>query len=157
MKKLSAAALTLSSFLASAAPVFAQVDVGIKAPTVGINPITPIGTVLSNGLIVVFVIAALLVLFFLVWGAFDWITSGGDKEKVGGARKKIFAAIIGLVLLALAFLITRVAGQIVNIDILNLKQIPTLQSCQGADLVFDPQRQTCVPKPAIPSAPQGPQ
>lgn len=150
MKKLSAAALTLSSFLASAAPVFAQVNVGIKPPPVGVNPGTALGTVISNALVIVFVMAALLVLFFLVWGAFDWITSGGDKEKVASARKKIFAAIIGLVILALAFLITNIAGQIVGINILDLKFIPTLgQQCQGT-LVFDPVRGECVTPPTTP-------
>src|SRR5437773_889592 len=30
-----------------------------------------------------FIIAVIVVLFMLVWGAFEWITSGGDKEAVG--------------------------------------------------------------------------
>ena len=61
----------------------------------------------------------------LITGAFNWITSGGDKENVGKARSRIINALIGLLVLALAFLIARVAGQIVHIDIFNLK-IPSL-------------------------------
>ena len=102
------------------------VPIQIKPPASGVNPSTPVGTVLTNALTIIFVIAALAVLFMLIIGAFQWITSGGDKEKVGAARGRITNALIGLAILALAFLITVVVGQIVNINILDLKSIPTL-------------------------------
>lgn len=114
------------------------ISVGITAPNVGIIPTTPIGTILSNALIIIFIFAALLVLFYLIWGAFDWITSGGDKEKVGSARKKIYAALIGFAILALAFLIVTVVGQILKINIFSLKFIPTLDAKCDAGFVFDP-------------------
>ncbi|MDO8498584.1 MAG: hypothetical protein Q7S44_02255 [bacterium] len=126
MKKITAL-LAGSSFFILATRALAAVDIGITPPTQGIAPGTSVGTVLSSALTIVFVVAALLVLFMLVIGAFQWITSGGDKEAVGKARGRITSALIGLVILALAFLIVKVVGQIVNINILDLKTIPDLQ------------------------------
>ncbi|MCC6711005.1 MAG: hypothetical protein IT416_01495 [Candidatus Pacebacteria bacterium] len=48
----------------------------------------------------IMVIAAVMVLIFLLWGAIEWITSGGDKGKTEAARNKITQAIIGLIVLA---------------------------------------------------------
>lgn len=146
IKKLIAAATIATGFLTYAQFAFAQqVDVQIKrAPNVGIDPATGIGTILSNILILIFTVAALAVLFMLIWGAFQWITSGGEKESVGKARGRIIAALIGLAVLAVAFLITRVAGQIVGIDPLNLRSIPRLDRCNNATQVFDPEIGECV-------------
>lgn len=48
----------------------------------------------------VFIVAAALTFFYLIFGAISWITSGGDKGKVEAARNKITAAVIGLLILA---------------------------------------------------------
>ena len=50
-------------------------------------------------------ISALLVFSQLIWGGLEWITSGGDKGKVEGARNKITAAVIGLIIVASSFAI----------------------------------------------------
>jgi hypothetical protein len=54
-----------------------------------------IGTVLR----LFFLVAGLAALFFLLLGAFEWVTSGGDEKKTEGARNKIQAAVIGLILI----------------------------------------------------------
>lgn len=92
----------------------------ITPPAQGINPATPLSTIISNVLTIIFSVAALMVLVMLIQGAFNWITSGGDKEKIGKSRDRIINALIGLALLALAFLIVRVVGALLNIDLLNL-------------------------------------
>ncbi len=46
-----------------------------------------------------FVAAGLAALFYLLWGALSWVTSGGEKEAVGAARDKIIAAIVGVLLI----------------------------------------------------------
>lgn len=155
MKKLAALA-SVSAYFLSASVAFAQltgpnnsVRVGVGQPALGINPAAGVGTVLTNALTIIFVVAALAVLFYLIWGAFDWITSGGDKEKVGAARKKIVNALVGLAILALAFLIVVVVGQILNIDILNIDVIPALDSCPGNKL--DPNTGQCIPLNQTPS------
>ena len=162
MKK---AVATLGSlgFLAFSSVALAEtpIDININIPSQGVNPFISIGTLISNALIIVFVVAAILVLFYLVIGAFQWITSGGEKEAVGHARSRITRALIGLAILALAFLITRVAGQIVGIDILNIQRIPTLSQPCPAGTVFDPtsSQQTgqtvCIPEAQPPAGTSG--
>ncbi|MBI3385424.1 hypothetical protein HY030_04490, partial [Candidatus Gottesmanbacteria bacterium] len=46
------------------------------------------------------ILAAIGTLIYLLWGAFEWITSGGDKTNLENARNKIVHAIIGLVIVA---------------------------------------------------------
>lgn len=94
----------------------------------GINPGTPLNTIIGNILTIVFVIAIILVLVMLIWGAVQWILSGGDKEAVGNARKRITNALIGLAILALAFLIVRIVGDIVGINVLGDLKLPSLEA-----------------------------
>jgi hypothetical protein len=63
------------------------------------------GSFINGVLSFVMVIAALLVLFYLIWGGIEWITSGGDKGKTESARNKITAAVIGIIILAASFAI----------------------------------------------------
>jgi hypothetical protein len=156
MKKFAPAILTATSVLALVKNTFAQqaqqpnrIPVQVGPPAVGINPAAGIGTILSNALTIIFVAAALAVLFFLVIGAFKWIISGGDKEAVAGARKTIVAALVGLAILALSFLIVVVVGQILNIDILNLRFIPSLDACPNGGKL-DPTSGNCVSVTAPP-------
>lgn len=130
MKKVAAFIATSSSFLLMAASTMAQVNLTPGRPAQGINPATPANVIITNILSIVFVVAILLVLFFLIMGAFKWITSGGEKEAVGKARGTIVNALIGLAILALAFVIARVAGSIVGVDFGNLV-IPRLDSPPG--------------------------
>lgn len=64
------------------------------------------------------VIAAILVLVFLVWGAIEWITSAGDKSKTESARNKISNAIIGLIILAAVTALFLVLQQFLDLDVL---------------------------------------
>ncbi len=45
-------------------------------------------------------LAGLLLLVYLIWGAIDWITSGGDSGKIASARNKIIQAVLGLIVLS---------------------------------------------------------
>lgn len=140
--KFAALGTTAATYLVLASTAFAQINITPGRPNQGINPGTDPRIIITNAFTIIFVIAIVLVLAFLIWGAFDWITSGGDKDKVTGARKKILAALIGLVILALAFVIARIAGSILGIDFSNLT-LPRLD--QGP-----------IPAPAVPSTPAQP-
>lgn len=65
-----------------------------------------------------FTIGGVAFIIMILWGAVNWILSGGDKEKIAGARKRITTAIIGLVLLSSTFVITLVLGQILGLNTL---------------------------------------
>lgn len=65
---------------------------------------------LSNLIALFYAVAAIVLIFMLIWGAFDWITSEGDKEKLQSAQRKIINAIIGIILFAMAFAVIQVLG-----------------------------------------------
>lgn len=106
-----------------------QINLGNKQqygiPAVG-NPNASVGNIVSNGIQILFIVGGLAVLVFIVWGAFDWITSGGDKEKISSARKKITNSLIGLALLALSFFIVTLVGQVVEFNPLETGLLPKL-------------------------------
>lgn len=130
MKKAAALITASAGYLLSIAPAFAQSQIRNSRVTfngAGVDPTTrSVGDVISNALLIVFIAAGLAVLIYLIIGAFKWITSGGDKDAIGKARGTIVNALIGLAILALAFFVTVLFGQILNIDILNFGAIPTL-------------------------------
>jgi len=66
---------------------------------------------LSNLIVLIYSIATIVLIFMLLWGAFDWMTSEGDKEKLSKAQQKIINAIIGIILFAIAFAVIQVLGR----------------------------------------------
>ena len=56
----------------------------------------------------IFIIAVIAALLYLIYGGFRWLTSGGDKQAVGAARDHIIAAIIGLVVIFLSYFILQI-------------------------------------------------
>jgi hypothetical protein len=99
-----------------------KTNMGVPAdPGIGI-----IGTVLKNTISLFFIIGGLATLIYFVWGAVDWIMSGGDKEKVSGARKKMTNAVIGLVLLSLSYFLVGLVGEIVGFNPLGPFDIKSL-------------------------------
>lgn len=49
---------------------------------------------------------ALVAVIMIIYGGFIWLTAAGNEERVGSAKKIISAAIIGLVIILLAWAIT---------------------------------------------------
>ena len=119
MKKLAGIVSLLSLLIPST--VFAQPTIKISPPPQGYSDI---GAFITNFLTLAFAIALLIVLVMLIWGAFEWITSGGDKEAVGKARNRIINALIGLAILSIAFALTRLAGQFLGFNLLDIT-VPT--------------------------------
>ena len=120
MKKLTLLTTLATPFLA-ATTVFADIQISVD-PTKGYSSL---GNFIGNFLTLALAIAILVVLVMLIWGAFEWITSGGDKEAVGKARGRIINALIGLAVLAIAFALAKVAGQFLGFPNLNNIPIPT--------------------------------
>ncbi len=99
---------------------FAQETIQIKPPSVGLNTETKLGTIIGNMISIIMVAGAIFVLVMLVIGAFQWITSGGEKEGVSKARERIINALIGLVILSIAFVLAKVVGSVVGINLSNV-------------------------------------
>ena len=86
---------------------------------------TSISTFIGAAISFIFVIAVIIAIFFLLFGAVKWIYSGGDKAAVEGARNTITAAVIGLIILFLVFLIFTVVLKFFGIDIVSI-ELPSI-------------------------------
>lgn len=75
----------------------------------------------------IFIVAAAMTFFYLVFGAISWITSGGDKSKVEAARNKITAAVIGLLILAATWAVFTLIVQIFFGTDINQVKLPTFK------------------------------
>ena len=67
---------------------------------------------------VIFFVAGLAAFLFILWGAVSYIMAGDDASKLEAARKKITNAVVGLILVALVYVIWLIAAQIFGIDTL---------------------------------------
>lgn len=118
--------------------LFLMASNAMAADTVTIGTVVPpekgfalnLGGVINSLLTIVMALAALAVFIYLIWGAFEWITSGGDKGKTESARNKITAAVIGLIVLAASYAILMLLLQILGFSDLNaaFTQIRTLNT-----------------------------
>jgi hypothetical protein len=67
------------------------------------------GKFLKNLLGMAVMAGAILSFAYLIWGAIDWLMSEGDTEKLKNAKNKITHALVGLALLAVVWVIWRLA------------------------------------------------
>lgn len=71
-----------------------------------------LGAVLTSLLNIVFYIAAFLAFYWLVWGAFAYLMASGQKENLAKARAKITWALVGLLVVFMAYFIARFAAEV---------------------------------------------
>lgn len=93
----------------------------VDAPVSGLDvaPEQGLGKLFSLGIGYVLLVAALLVLVYLLWGALDWITSGGEKDKVAKAQLKITHAVIGILVVVASFTVfTVITGSLFGTSII---------------------------------------
>lgn len=152
-RKLPLLILIFTTFLAilhtTALPYsFAAVDIGPCTAGIGdkfnelcaVSKTTAPGEIIYKGIIYSLILAAIIALFFLVFGGFKWITSGGDKSKIDSARQTLVAAVIGLVLTFLSFFILSLVLQFFGLGFENLDipafRCPPGTSSQGGGLCF---------------------
>ena len=60
-----------------------------------------------------FAIAGIAALFYMLIGAFGWVTSGGDKDSISAARERIQAAIVGMILIVAVLAIIWTLEQVI--------------------------------------------
>lgn len=81
----------------------------ITGPLSGITTLADLVNKVTSFIIPV---AAIILLFVLIWGGYDFMMSGGAPEKVKGAQAKITTGIIGFVLLICSFIIVKLIALI---------------------------------------------
>jgi len=72
------------------------------------NPGGALGPLITFAIQMFFFVAAIAMLVYLLWGAFDWITSEGQKEKVQKAQNKMTYAAIGMILMVVVIVLFNV-------------------------------------------------
>lgn len=74
------------------------------------------------------IVAALWFIFMVVTAGYNWMSAGGDKQKVADAKSKLTHAVIGLGVVALGIILVRLVAQLLGIDVVldPTKAIPLL-------------------------------
>ncbi|MBI2034527.1 MAG: hypothetical protein HYT11_02220 [Candidatus Levybacteria bacterium] len=85
-----------------------------------------LGSIVFGVIVLLFIIAVIVALVFLIWGGLKWIFSGGDKAAVESARNTIIAAIIGLVIVFSAFFLLNLITQILIGQTITNLTLPTI-------------------------------
>jgi hypothetical protein len=81
---------------------------------------------ITAGITLALVVAAVIFFFMLVIGGIKWIMSGGDKAQTEGARNQITAALVGLVIVFAAWAIAQLIGTFFGIEIFNNLELPKI-------------------------------
>jgi hypothetical protein len=86
-----------------------------------LNPTTSlkIGEIITQIFPYVFWITGILLLTYLLLGGFQLMFAAGDPKKVQGAWGKITNAVIGFVIIFIAYWVTQLIGKVFNIQIIN--------------------------------------
>jgi hypothetical protein len=79
-------------------PPASPADLQVSETALGFQ-IPTLGEILTFAIRGFFVIAGLAALFYMLLGAFAWVTSGGDKDAVSAAQQKIQAAVVGVLVI----------------------------------------------------------
>lgn len=90
------------------------VDIGDKF---GFGDIESLGDATSRLMVPMFEVTAGIVIIYFLIGAFFYMKSGGDKEEIAKAREMMNHAIVGFLILIVAFFIIEYIMKAFDIDI----------------------------------------
>jgi hypothetical protein len=90
-----------------------------------------LGGIIGSLIQLIFAIAVIVALLYLIYGGFRWLVSSGDKSQVSSAREHIVAAIIGLVIIFLSYFILNLILQFFNVGTLSSIHIPQINLTPG--------------------------
>ena len=80
------------------------------------NPkFTNLASIVTNALPILFSIAGLILLAYLIWGGFDYLTSMGDPKKAEVGKTKITNAVIGFFLIFAAYWIVQIVKYLLKL------------------------------------------
>jgi len=110
MKKVAVALSATTAYLTLAPLALADTNINLCPRTGTFHALCNWNTgnipnIVSAVITLLFGIALLVALVYLIYGGFKWITSGGDKGAVSAAREHIIAAVVGLLIVLLSYFI----------------------------------------------------
>ena len=95
----------------------AQIDFNALEGETGLKPeFKDFGSVISSLLPYLFAGAGLLLLLYLLYGGLSLMLSRGDPKAVQGAKDKITGAVVGFVIVFVAYWLVQIIGTILGID-----------------------------------------
>lgn len=100
---------------------------GIYNPVIGPlgrdEPTEVFAALMAKILSSLFIIGALMLIFMIVWAAYDWITAGGEAQRLEAAQKRLTYAIIGFVLLVGLRVIVGFIGTVLQVPFLETLKV----------------------------------
>ena len=116
----------------SVAPIFAQgyIPSQIQNASVASNPNAIIGTIIN----VIFIIVGLIFFVMLVIAGIQWVTSGAAEDKKSEAQKRLINAVIGVAIVAAAYLIVEIVAGLLGVNFTSNK-IFTSSNCANNSTV----------------------
>lgn len=122
MQKIISYLITVYYLLSTAHPVRAQGSFNISlepqvSSRVAIN--SDLGTFISRVFSAIIIVGGIATFVYMVLGGVQWITAGGEKDKVKDAREKITQAVIGLAVLASAWAVYSLVDYFFGIGIVD--------------------------------------
>ena len=85
-----------------------------------------LGKVIQGGITILFIVATIASLFFLIFGGIKWISSGGDKGKLEESRNMLVAAAVGLIITFASYFILNIILEIFGLPNVNDYELPSL-------------------------------
>ncbi len=79
------------------------VNVGSKTGLTGTDVRETAAKIINSALALLGIVTVVI----FIWGGFEYLTSGGEAEKTKGAKDRMIAAVIGLIIILCAYAITR--------------------------------------------------
>ena len=107
--------ISIAAVLAAPATVLAANDLVPNTLLHIDNVVSVIRAIIQFILVVAFVLAFIMLLI----GGIRWITAGGDEKAVGSARNMITAALIGLVIVLVAYALIRLVETFFGVSIIS--------------------------------------
>lgn len=89
-------------------------------------PEAAFGTLISNVLGIVLIIALLLLLLYLILGALEWMASGGESSKLQSARNRMMHAVIGIIILGSVMAVFMLIQYIMGVEFISFQQAEPL-------------------------------
>lgn len=74
-----------------------------------------VNALIANLIQFIIAIAGLVVLAYIIWAGFKFITSGGDASKKEEAQKQIVAAVIGLLIIVFSYFIVSIVFNLLGL------------------------------------------
>jgi branched-subunit amino acid transport protein AzlD len=78
-----------------------------------------IADVVSRAVVYIFPLGLFLLLIFIVISGYQWMTSGNQPQKLQSAQRNMTYAIVGMIIIFLAYWIVQILGRALGIQAIN--------------------------------------